>query len=277
MLDAYLFLLSQFVPHSEHSLFFLQKLSSASACTSHRTLSQLHGTNLARDRKRRQIVIQTVLLFLLDFHQSGKVKTNFSKKKSKYALLGKSFGWVTLCFVRSDQHDEACSVISQLLCERDQNPCSTSQSTRSMPQLTLLREVIGICCKKHIASLEEQCHDSKFVIFQDRLLKVLKFYNFLWVQRRHNCSPAASFANCFKSASANVYFYINNSKMPNFELWQYSSGGAIWCTHTMCVKKRSFLVFSKWYILSLDFEKLIPWTSVYVSSLIIRWFKLTIQ
>lgn len=80
MLDAYLFLLSQFVPHSEHSLFFLQKLSSASACTSHRTLSQLHGTNLARDRKRRQIVIQTVLLFLLDFHQSGKVKTNFSKK-----------------------------------------------------------------------------------------------------------------------------------------------------------------------------------------------------
>jgi hypothetical protein len=32
--------------------------------------------------------------------------------------------------------------------------------------------------------------------FQERLLKVLKCYNFLWVQRRHNCSPAASFANC---------------------------------------------------------------------------------
>jgi hypothetical protein len=24
----------------------------------------------------------------------------------------------------------------------------------------------------------------------------LKCYNFLWVQRRHNCSPAVSFANC---------------------------------------------------------------------------------
>ena len=49
---------------------------------------------------------------------------------------------------------------------------------------------------KYIAPPEEQCHNSKFVIFQEKLLKVLKCYNFLWVQRRHNCSPAASFANC---------------------------------------------------------------------------------
>jgi len=34
------------------------------------------------------------------------------------------------------------------------------------------------------------------VIFQEKLLKVLKCYNFLWVQRRRNCSPATSFANC---------------------------------------------------------------------------------
>jgi len=58
--------------------------------------------------------------------------------------------------------------------------------------------------------------------FQERLLKVLKCYNFLWVQRRHNCSPAASFANCvmtlylLKCASANVSFYTNNSKIPKF-------------------------------------------------------------
>jgi len=32
--------------------------------------------------------------------------------------------------------------------------------------------------------------------FQERLLKVLKCHNFLWVQRRHNLSPAASVANC---------------------------------------------------------------------------------
>ena len=40
------------------------------------------------------------------------------------------------------------------------------------------------------------CHNSKSVIFQERILKVLKCCNFLWVQWRHNCSPAASFANC---------------------------------------------------------------------------------
>ena len=32
--------------------------------------------------------------------------------------------------------------------------------------------------------------------FQEKSLKVSKCYNFLWVQRRHNCSPAASFTNC---------------------------------------------------------------------------------
>jgi hypothetical protein len=32
--------------------------------------------------------------------------------------------------------------------------------------------------------------------FQEKLLKVLKCYNFLGVQRRHKCSPAASFVNC---------------------------------------------------------------------------------
>ena len=49
---------------------------------------------------------------------------------------------------------------------------------------------IGIC------TLRQKCHTSKFVILQDKRLKLLKCYNFLWVQRRHNCSPAASFANC---------------------------------------------------------------------------------
>ena len=49
---------------------------------------------------------------------------------------------------------------------------------------------------KHIAHLRQECYNSKFMIFQEKLLKVLKCYNFLWVQRRHNCSPVASFANC---------------------------------------------------------------------------------
>jgi hypothetical protein len=67
-----------------------------------------------------------------------------------------------------------------------------------------------------------KCHNSKLVIFREKRLKFLKCYTFLWVQRRHNCSPAASFANCVMTlylSSTNVSFYINNSKMPNFELW----------------------------------------------------------
>ena len=33
-------------------------------------------------------------------------------------------------------------------------------------------------------------------IFQEERLEVLKCFTFLWVQRRHNCSPVASFTNC---------------------------------------------------------------------------------
>jgi hypothetical protein len=47
-----------------------------------------------------------------------------------------------------------------------------------------------------IAHLPQQCHNSKCVTLQERLLKVLKCYNFLRVQWRHNSSPAARFANC---------------------------------------------------------------------------------
>jgi len=79
---------------------------------------------------------------------------------------------------------------------------------------------------EHITHSRRQCHNSKLVIFSRETFKgFLKCYNFLWVRRRHNCSPAASFTNCVmtlyfvKSASANVSFYTNNSKMPNFELW----------------------------------------------------------
>ena len=63
---------------------------------------------------------------------------------------------------------------------------------------------------RRIAHLRQECHNSKCVIFQERLLKrsaiifcrcddetnALQCYNFLSVRRRHKCSPVASFANC---------------------------------------------------------------------------------
>ena len=39
----------------------------------------------------------------------------------------------------------------------------------------------------HTAHLRQECHNSKFVILQEKLLRVLKCYN---------CSPAVSLANC---------------------------------------------------------------------------------
>jgi len=49
--------------------------------------------------------------------------------------------------------------------------------------------------RDHIAHLPQQCNNSKLVIFQEKRLNILKCCTFLWVQRRHNCSPAASFMN----------------------------------------------------------------------------------
>ena len=71
-----------------------------------------------------------------------------------------------------------------------------------------------------VTTESQQSHNSKFVIFQKKRLKVLKCCNFLWVQRRHGefCKLRYDIKPV-KSASANVSFYNNNSKMPNFELW----------------------------------------------------------
>jgi len=58
---------------------------------------------------------------------------------------------------------------------------------------------ISLICDNSVTT--QQRHNSKvsqlkiWDFFQEKILKVLKCYNFLWVQRRHNCSPAASFAN----------------------------------------------------------------------------------
>ena len=67
-------------------------------------------------------------------------------------------------------------------------------------------------------NLRQQFRKSKFVIFQEKRLKILKCYNFLQVlssgkfcKLRYDTIPV-------KSASADVSFYTNNWKMPYFEL-----------------------------------------------------------
>ena len=68
----------------------------------------------------------------------------------------------------------------------------------------------------HIAHLRQQCHNSKFVIFQEKLLKVLKCYNFRTSATTTQLLSSGEFCKLrydtipVKSASANVYFYTNN-------------------------------------------------------------------
>ena len=62
----------------------------------------------------------------------------------------------------------------------------------------------------HITHLPQQCHNSKSVIFQEKLLKVLKCYKFLWVQRRHNCCPETSFTNCVMTLYLLTYSMVQN-------------------------------------------------------------------
>jgi hypothetical protein len=74
---------------------------------------------------------------------------------------------------------------------------------------------------QHIAHLPQHCHNSKSVIFQERPSKVLKCYNFLSANTTQLLS-SGEFCKLrpdtipVKSASANISFYTNNSKMPKF-------------------------------------------------------------
>jgi hypothetical protein len=63
-----------------------------------------------------------------------------------------------------------------------------------------------IVTQNNIAHLRQQCHNSKYVIFQERLLSSGEFCKLCY-----ETTPV-------KSASANISFYTSNSKMPNFEL-----------------------------------------------------------
>jgi len=53
------------------------------------------------------------------------------------------------------------------------------------------------CLSAHVSLIcDSSVTTQNLWFFQENLLKVLECYNFLRMQRRHNCSPAASFANC---------------------------------------------------------------------------------
>jgi len=70
----------------------------------------------------------------------------------------------------------------------------------------------------HITHLRQECHNSKSVIFQEKLLKVLKCYKSMSATTTQLLS-SGEFCKLHydtipvKSASANISFYTSNSKM----------------------------------------------------------------
>jgi hypothetical protein len=87
---------------------------------------------------------------------------------------------------------------SVLLCNAELM-CSTNMSTKGLWKTTngirQFPQMSGLNMKSYSSfpttlSQPQQCHNSKCVLFQERLLKVLKCYNFLGVQQ-HNCSLAS--------------------------------------------------------------------------------------
>jgi hypothetical protein len=72
--------------------------------------------------------------------------------------------------------------------------CDSSVTTTAVSQLQECQNYNSVTTTT--VSQLQQCHDSKCVIFLERLMKVLKCYNFLRVQQWHNCPPAASFEKC---------------------------------------------------------------------------------
>ena len=70
----------------------------------------------------------------------------------------------------------------------------------------------------HTAHLQQL----KISDFSGEILKVFWYYDFLWMQRRHNCSAAASYANCVMTLYlVKVYLQtvLSTQKTKNAKFW----------------------------------------------------------
>jgi len=74
-------------------------------------------------------------------------------------------------------------------------------------------------------------------------------YNFLWVQRRHNCSPVASFANCVMTLyllKVHPQTFLSlpiTQKCQDFELWHSCRKWALSCLSN-CLFTICFMYFA---------------------------------
>jgi len=106
------------------------------------------------------------------------------------------------CHNNSVTTSATTTVSQQVPQQQCHNKCHNNSATTTVPQQQCHNNchnnsvTTSVTTSATTTVSQQQCHNSKCVTFQEKLLKVLKCYNFLWVQWQHSCSLAASFANC---------------------------------------------------------------------------------
>ena len=128
-------------------------------------------------------------------------------------------------------HNTTVSQHKTVTAQQCHNTTVTTQqchnTTVSQHNTVTTQECHNIRVPQHNSVTTQHCHNttvshSKFVIFQEKHLKVLKCYNFLWVQRRHNCSPAASFVNCVMALyllKVHLEKFLSIPKTQKYQSW----------------------------------------------------------
>ena len=81
-------------------------------------------------------------------------------------------------------------------CTPSKTVYNTLQCSSHLKYIKTLCNILYIPTWRAYHSFATTVSQLKICDFSGGILKVLKCYNFLWVQRWHNCSPEASFANC---------------------------------------------------------------------------------
>jgi len=93
--------------------------------------------------------------------------------------------------------------------------------------------------------------------FRERLLKVLNCYNLLWVQRWHNCSPAASFANCLMTLYLLKVHLQTFPSIPVTQKYQILSCVTLVANERYALEKRTKnkrLIFAVFFFFQVNFN-----------------------
>ena len=110
------------------------------------------------------------------------------------------FSWLLTSYLRQQCHNSTVSQHNSVTTQVSQHNSVKIQqchnTTVSQHNSVTTQQCHNTTVSQHNSVTTQQCHNSKSLIFRKKSLQFLKCYNFLRVKRRHNCSPAVSFANC---------------------------------------------------------------------------------